>query len=289
MNPRIGAIVLLVVLLGACGREYDTGAQPDLDLAWYESLDEALEAAGETGDLIMISFEAPWCPWSRLMHESLYVDQAVVESLASVKCVIMEAGGDTTLQRELGIVVYPTVVLTDPYGGELGRMIGYHSPVEFLTRLSTVKHSRENLSDMFRREETFSEDPEFLMSFGRLLLEMGMYEGALLRFDRVTRIDQEVDLTVAEEAEYSLAESYMLSGQYREAGRRFRIFAERFADSERRQIAHVLAGICYRSAGYLKVAAGIYQDYLEFFPDGDFAPFVTATLDSISGSGDYAG
>jgi tetratricopeptide (TPR) repeat protein len=289
MNHRITAIILLAVLMGACGREHDTVTRPDSALIWYGSLEEALTAAGETGDMILISFEAPWCPWSRLMRESVYVNQAVVESLATVKCVVSEAGRDTTLQRELGIVVYPTVVLTDAYGREKGRMIGYHSPEEFLGRLSTVKHSRDNLSDMFRREETLSEDPEFLMAFGRLLLEMGMYEGALLRFDRATRIDQDSAFADIEEAEYSMAECYMLSGEYREAGRRFRIFAERFHDSERREIAQVLAGMCYQKAGYFKVSTGIYEDYLETFAEGEFAPFVRAVLDSMKRQSDNAG
>ena len=232
--------------------------------------------------MILISFEASWCPWSALMRESLYVNPAVVESLSAVKCVAVEAPDDTTFQKELGIVVYPTIVLTDAYGGELGRVIGYHSPDEFLGRLSAVRQSKEKLSRTFRHEESFSEDPAFLMAFGRLLLEMGMYEAALIRFDRATRVDQDAKPETIEEAEYSLAETYMLSGKYREAGRRFRILAERFAEGDRSRHARVLAGVCYQKAGYYKVATGIYEDYLETFDDGDFAPFARAMLDSLN-------
>jgi tetratricopeptide (TPR) repeat protein len=282
MSIRVALLICLAILLAACGREHETTGRQEAELSWYSSLEEALTAAEKTGDIAMISFEAPWCPWSTLMHESVYVNQAVVESLGSARCVVIEAGSDTALQRELGIVVYPTVVITDAYGGELGRMMGYHTPSEFLGRLGTVKHSREALSEMFRREETLSEDPGFLMSFGRMLLEMGMYEGALLRFDRVTRLDQDVPSDTIEEAEYSVAECYMLSGSFKEAGRRFRIFAERFAESDRCETARVLAAVCYLKAGYRKVATGIYDDYIEEFEDGRFVPFVRAVLDSLS-------
>lgn len=288
MSIRIGLLISLAILLGACGREPEPAGWQGAELSWYASLEEALTAAEETGDIAVISFEAPWCPWSKLMHESVYVNRAVVESLASAKCVVIEAGSDTSLERELGIVVYPTMVITDAYGGELGRMIGYHNPSEFLGRLGTVKHSRETLSEMFRREETLSEDPDFLMSFGRMLLEMGMYEGALLRFDRTTRLDQDVEFDTIEEAEYSMAECYMLSGKFKEAGRRFRIFAERFVESERRETARVLAAVCYLKAGYRKVATGIYDDYLQEFDDGRFAPFVRASLDSLNRDTDDA-
>jgi tetratricopeptide (TPR) repeat protein len=281
MNARLTVIILLVILAASCGRENRATIRKSPTLHWYSSLDEAVGAASETGDMILISFEADWCPWSKLMHESVYVNQAVVESLATFKCVLSEAGPDSAIHREMGIVVYPTVVLTDAYGREKGRMMGYHSPEEFLRRLATVKHSRDNLADMFRSEETHSEDPDFLMSFGRLLLEMGMYEGALLRFDRASQMGLDSAFAGVEEADYSMAECYMLSGQYREAGRRFRIFAERFPASVRREAAMVLAGVCYRKAGYFKVSIEIYEDYLEAFADGEFAPFVRAALDSM--------
>jgi outer membrane protein assembly factor BamD (BamD/ComL family) len=111
---------------------------------------------------------------------------------------------------------------------------------------------------------------------------MGMYDAALLRFDRATRVDQDVEFETMEEAEYSMAECYMLSGNYREAGRRFRIFTERFTDSERQEHARVLAAISYQKAGYTKVATEIYEDYREAFARGDFAPFVQAMLDSLN-------
>jgi tetratricopeptide (TPR) repeat protein len=283
MNARIGILICLAVFLGACGRGRNALPGRSAGPVWYASLEEARKAAGENGDIILMSFEAPWCPWSKMMHDSVYVNPTVAESLSAVKCVALEAGSDTALEKELGIVVYPTIVVADAYGGELGRMIGYYSPPEFLERLGTVRHSRENLAEMFRREEAGSEDPEFLMAFGRMLLEMGLYDGALLRFDRATRVDQDSVSGWIEEAEYSMAECYMLSGKYKEAGRRFRVFTERFPDSERCEYAEVLAAVCYRKAGYPKVASEIYEEYLREFGHGDFAPFVRAVLDSLNG------
>jgi tetratricopeptide (TPR) repeat protein len=282
MKVRLLITVLLVALSGACGPKEDTPRQADRGLSWYGSIDEAQAAAAETGDMILLSFEAPWCPWSALLGESLYVNPAVVESLGTVRCVAIRAPGDSAFRGEFGIVVYPTIVLTDAYGGELGRMMGYHSPEEFLGRLGAVRRSKENLSRTFRQEESFSEDPAFLMAFGRLLLEMGMYEGALIRFDRATRVDEDVEPETIEEAEYSMAETYMLSGQYREAGRRFRILADQFEEGVRSRQARILAGVCYQKAGYKRVATGIYEDYLEEFGDGEFAPFARAMLDSMN-------
>ena len=149
MKTRFMIIVFLAVLVGACGPEQHTTREGHSALSWYDSIGAAQTAAKETGDIILVSFEASWCPWSALMRESLYVNEAVIESLSSFKCVAVRAPEDTALQREFGIVVYPTVVLTDAYGGELGRMIGYHSPGEFLGRLDDVRHSKDKLAKTF--------------------------------------------------------------------------------------------------------------------------------------------
>jgi len=283
MKTRLTFALFLAILAGACGTRQDAPGEAYPTLSWYDSIDEARTAAEETGDMILMSFEASWCPWSALMRESVYVNPAVVESLSSAKCVALEDQADSAACKEFGVVVYPTIVLTDAYGGELGRMIGYHSPGEFLGRLGAVKHSRDRLSATYRREESLSEDPAFLLAFGRLLLEMGMYEGALIRFDRAMRVDQDAAPELIEEAEYSLAETYMLSGKYREAGRRFRILAERESEGSRSRHARILAAVCYQEAGYNKVATGIYEDYLEAYEEGDFVAFARAMLDSLKG------
>jgi tetratricopeptide (TPR) repeat protein len=273
--------LFILVLVAACGRDQDDLEPEPTNITWYTSIDAAKLVAQRDGDLILLSFEASWCPWSRLMRESLYVNSAVIESLAPVRCVGVDIDRDTSLVREFGVVLYPTAVVTDAYGGEIGRMAGYHTPEEFLARLSRLKQREDEIADMFKQEETLADDPTFLIAFGKFLVEMGMYDGALIRFDRATQIDEDNRFGTLEEATYSLAECYMLDHEYKEAARRFRLFTGEYPGSDRTEQAAVLAALCYQEVHYYKVATEIYEDYLETFPDGEFAEFVRARIDSL--------
>jgi thioredoxin-related protein len=281
MNREVKVLLLVLAMVGACEKVEVSRPRPTTEITWFESFSKAQASAQETGDVILLSFEAPWCPWSNLMRESTYVDPAVMESLTTIRCLRVDAAKDSVLSKEFGIVTHPTVVITDAYGGELGRMIGYHSPDELLERLAAVRRTKERLSELFRQEEASSEDPRFLLAFGRLLLEVGMYDAALIRFDRAMRVDKDEQVETVEEAEYSLAECYMLSGEHKEAGRRFRIFAENYSGSRRSEHALVLAGVCYEKAGYSTIAGQIFEDYLDTFGDGVFSMFVESRLDSM--------
>jgi tetratricopeptide (TPR) repeat protein len=196
---------------------------------------------------------------------------------------------DTNLVREFGIVLYPTAVVADAYGCEIGRMTGYHTPEQFLLRLGRLKQREDELADMFKQEETLVNDPTFLITFGKMLADIGMYDGALIRFDRARQIDEDDRFGTLEEATYSLAECYMLAGEYKEAGRRFRLFAGSHPGSERAEQAAVLAALCYQNVDYNKVATEIYEDYLENFSDGEFVQFVRARLDSLKAGKQDAG
>lgn len=279
----------LTMLLPACSRDKHDLHQARPTIAWYASLGEAEVEAQETGDLVLLSFEASWCPWSRLMRESLYVSSAVVESLASFHCVRVDADRDTNLVREFGVTLYPTTVITDAYGREIGRMAGYHEPPRFLQRLARMRQHEDILAEMFRQEDASAGDPAFLIAFGNLLLEMGMYDGALIRFDRAARIDQDDRYGTLEEATYSIAEGYMLAGECKEAGRRFRLFADSYPASDRAEQACVLAALCYEKAGNRKVAIEIYEEYLQNHNNGEFSGAVRAKLDSLNTEGHNAG
>jgi tetratricopeptide (TPR) repeat protein len=282
MLKALRALPLVLLLVASCGRkdESTTGvSEPAVE--WDSSYHDVLADAGEGDETILISFEARWCPWSERMRDSVLGDPSVIDSLRSLRCVRVDAGRDTSLVRAFGIRVFPTTVLTDSYGCELGRIVGYQDPEDYLGRLNLIRSREDILVRLFREEETRVDDPAFLITFGEVLTEIGMYDAALIRFDRATQIDSDDKLGTLEEATYSLAECFMLAGQYREAGWRFNLFARDYPNSDRAAHAAVLGGLCYERAGYRRAAREIYQDYLKTSAQGIFRDFVGSRLEEM--------
>ncbi len=271
----------LVLILSGCAEETLPPPEARIGLSWYASADEAMEEARRHGDLVLLSCGAGWCPWSRLVRESLFVNDAIIESLGTYRCVALDADKDSARCDNMGIVLYPTTVITDAYGSEIGRITGFCTPEEFIEGLVRIEGRSDRLAEMFRLEETRTNDQSFLIAFGKLLMEIGMYDGALIRFDRASQIDSDDRFGTLEEATYAMAECYMVAGKHKEAGRRFRLFAREHPGSERYEYATVLAGLCYERIKYKSVAREIYEDYLENQGEGRFSVFVRSRLDGL--------
>lgn len=274
------ALVVLGVIL-SCSKENSQVQSQEVEIFWFKSLEEAEAVAQRTGDPILASFGAYWCPWSRLVRDSLYTDRAVRDSLTSYKCVAIDADRDSSLCKTYDIKLYPTVLVLDPYGNELNRVTGYYSPEDFLRRLSSPGRNDQVLAEMFRREEQAGDDAEFLMNFGDLLRDMGTYDGALMRYERAAQIDKGNRLGISEEATFATAECCMLAGEYKEAGRRFELFAESGFSSDRRGEALILGALCYEQAGDVKNAVALLEDYLRSNRRGAYSDLATKRLETL--------
>jgi tetratricopeptide (TPR) repeat protein len=262
-----------LALAACCSRDREVAEPGPKSIVWSGTLEEARLEAQKTGDRVLASFEAYWCPWSRLLRESLYVDPAVVDSLSAYRCVAIDAERDSAVCKEYDVKVYPTIIVMDSYGAEIDRVVGYSTPTEFLDKLSSLRQSDRLVADMFAAEAEHSTDPRFLLRLGNLLRDMGTYDAALLRYERAAEADAGNKAGIFEEATYAMAECCMMAGEYRAAAERFKHFAVASPSSERCEEATVLAALCYEQAGDKRQAGDQMAGYLRAFPDGVFAEF----------------
>lgn len=282
MRLVLSALLLLAAaVLTSCSQERDVPQPREPAIAWSATLNEAEIEAQKTGDRILASFEAYWCPWSRALRESLYADPAVVESLGAYRCVAIDGDRDSALAREYDVRLYPTIIVMDAYGAELERIIGYCPPRDFLRRLSLIRQTDEMLADMFRLEAASENDPEFLMDFGDLLRNMGTYDAALIRYEKAAAMDKGNRLGICEEATYAMAECCMLAGEYGEAGRRFGLFAESYPGSEQSAEGLLVGARCYEQADDRKDAIELLGKYILTYRTAPLADFVRAKREAL--------
>jgi tetratricopeptide (TPR) repeat protein len=278
MKQLLIAILLTLLLAVACGRGDDVAEVAQTDVRWYTSVDRARADAAASGDLVLMSFEASWCPWSQLLHDSLFADSIVIDSLHTFRCVRIDVDDDSLARQESGINLYPTIVITDAYGGELGRIIGYQEPPVFLDALRPIRARADRVSHMFAIEGERRNDGEFLLTFGNLLFEMGVYDAALMRYEWAGEMDPDNASGIREESMFAMGECYMLSGSDRSAARTFRSFASSFPESERTEEALLLAALCYERAGYSRAARDVLRSYLSLFENGKYSAYVSDKL-----------
>jgi len=275
-------LILLAILLTSCG-EKRIADKERFVLKWYDSIEEARQISEAEKRPMLLSFEVAWCPWCKVLRESLYANPSVIDSLKEFVCVMIDSDRQKSIAADYGVSVFPTIVVTDSYGNELTRLIGLYSAEIFLKRLNQAKGNSDVLTEMYMQEPSNEQDPVFQLTFGKALAELGIYDGAILRFEKAAQIARTGGTGVLEEATFSIAEVLMLKGDYKRAADAFRHFAISFPNDQRAETALILAARCYEEAGNFKASLQTYREYLSKYINGTYVLYASMKARTLAG------
>ena len=85
---------------------------------------------------LLIDFETVWCGPCKIMDEWVWTADDVVEASRSLIAVKVDGDDHLDLKERFGVEGFPTTILLDPDGEELGRGPGYVN-VERMTAFLT--------------------------------------------------------------------------------------------------------------------------------------------------------
>ena len=91
------------------------------------SFEDATALAAADGKPLLLDFSATWCPPCQTLAGELLHNPDQADAMAAVHTVVLDAdhADSWVLKDRYGVGGYPTVVLVDPTGAELSRMVGY--------------------------------------------------------------------------------------------------------------------------------------------------------------------
>jgi len=147
-NPCTPLLALLLAVLAACqpgtspGPHSGSTAAAGAHVAWFEgSFDEALKQAQVTKRLVFIDFFTTWCPPCKKLEKETFTDKAVIEELAGMVPLSIDAESNTgaPLAQRYSVAGYPTLLVLDAGGQEVGRMVGFAPPTGFLAELRAIR------------------------------------------------------------------------------------------------------------------------------------------------------
>jgi len=111
------------------------------DRPWFRGdLEAALATATDTDRMVMVEFYTDWCVWCRRLEEVTFADPQVVAELEMLVPIRLDAEGrGREAASRYGVDRYPTVVLLDASGTEIGRILGFLPPDRFLGELRRIR------------------------------------------------------------------------------------------------------------------------------------------------------
>lgn len=116
---------------------------------WQKNLDQALETAKKSNQLLILDFYADWCPPCKEMEKSTYSDSRVIEQLKNYIPVKIDIDKKPKLAdkydgnaRANGGSGIPATIILDASGNQLAKIHGYITAEELMKVLkeADVKH-----------------------------------------------------------------------------------------------------------------------------------------------------
>jgi thiol-disulfide isomerase/thioredoxin len=149
------------------------------------SLDRARQAATDGGKrFVLVDFYTVWCGPCKKLDETTWKDQGVRDWLSrEAVCLKVDAEKDEALADKYRINVYPTVLLLQPDGAEIDRLVGYRDAKTFLADAHEALAGNDSLSRARKKlEGKNANDPMLRMNYADALSQKGRVEDALSEY-----------------------------------------------------------------------------------------------------------
>ena len=149
------------------------------------SYDDALTRAAAEHKRVLVDFTAVWCPPCNLLAAQVLDDPSNAADLSSfvVARVDADAFDSWGVKSRYQVGGYPTVLVVDPAGAEIGRMVGYSTEAEFLGWLSGLAPQASPLP------APASTNPAQALALAKRLVAGGQTELAATYLARLTPAD----------------------------------------------------------------------------------------------------
>ena len=169
-----------------------SGCDDRVSYVWNEnSLDEIINKNDDK--IILVDFETDWCVWCDRLDKDTYTDQGVMEfaekNLISIK-IDAEKNDGPEQKKKYRVRGYPTILLLDPSGNELDRIVGYRPPKEFLEELIRIKGGENTLTDLLAQHRRKLEDYPTQLSLSKKYISLNLPDSARKHLDNVYTYQQ---------------------------------------------------------------------------------------------------
>ncbi|MFB3882606.1 MAG: DUF255 domain-containing protein [Armatimonadota bacterium] len=111
-------------------------------IAWTE-YESGIAQAEKQKKPVLMDFGASWCAWCKKLEKEVFPNKEVIALSQRFVCVKVDGDQRTDLTAKYGVDSYPTTVIVDYDGTELGRTVGYSPAEEYVADLKAALAAKE--------------------------------------------------------------------------------------------------------------------------------------------------
>lgn len=126
--PLTNDDILKLVKKSSESAESTGGTAAASAINWQESLEDGLSRAADGGKILVVDVYTDWCGWCKKMDETVYQSPriaALQDQVVFVKLNAEDGSEGEDFARRSRVQGYPTTIMLDSNGSEIGRHVGY--------------------------------------------------------------------------------------------------------------------------------------------------------------------
>ncbi|MFH1373946.1 MAG: tetratricopeptide repeat protein [bacterium] len=216
------------------------------------------------------------------MNTVVLTDQKVIDFFTN-EMVMAKIDGkqDTSLAAAYHIMGYPTLVLVDPQGAEVDRVVGYMPPDSLLIELTNYKNGIGTLVDLLAQAET-NNDRSLAYRIAEKYHYRGGTEKATAWYNKVISAGDPHD-SLSGECLLAIADVHRRNKEYDAALKTFTTVMTDFEGSMFAENAEVWKAIVYRQMGDTAAAIETFEQFVKHYPESEDVEYAQKQIAGLKG------
>lgn len=279
--PKLISLIIIVLATGIFLFGCEKKKVIPTEITYQSDLRSAQEVARTEKKPLLVEFFKTGCSWCRKLDDSTFADKIIIEMSDKIIFLKLDAGVDSAIAQQFGVTYYPTIVLLKSDGAEIDRLVGYHPPADFYNEIQLYIQGRETLEDYLSRLQDEPRRADYIMAVAEKYRNRADWDKSLGYYRQV------LSLGLPDAHEYvlkALFEIAVINGQkgdYPVSMANFTDLLKRQLDTSFREDALRQMAFYMARSGDTKQAIVLYQQYLDNYPNGEFADWVRDRVDDL--------
>jgi thioredoxin-related protein len=251
------------------------------EITYQSDLRSAQEVARTEKKPLLVEFFKAGCLWCRKLDDSTFTDKIIIELSDKIVFLKLDAGIDSAFAQQFGVTYYPTIILFKSDGAEIDRLVGYYPPADLYNEIQLYLQGRETLEDYLGRLQDEPRRADYIMAVAEKYRNRADWDKALGYYRQV------LSLGLPDAHEYVLKALFEIAVVNGEKGD-FPVSLANFTDLLKRQLDTSMREDALRQMAFYMVKSGdtkqaivLYQQYLDSYPNGEFADWVRDRVDDL--------
>ena len=258
---------ILILVLFTSFHFYSCKKVVPTSINWVSDFEEAKKIAESKNKNMILEFYTDWCTWCKRLADSTFTDTSVIRFSTDFVFFRANAEKDTALAESFKVNGYPTVILANPKGEEIDRIVGYAPAPDFIQDINGYLKGEGTLTDLENKLKADTADIELWFKVGEKYQERKRFDEALFNFNQVISLDPKDNTGKASQALFDIGLMYMKQKDYPKAISEFQKLIKGYPKSELRFDAEEYIPYSYEKMGDSTRAIKLYKKILTGYPD----------------------